>query len=164
MSACIYSLIISKAIYLIIVPLLYMGDAEEGPCTGYPYGCCPNTIWDTENSMCKDCAPGYFWMNCSKTCPFPQYGNSCNRSCPCNETECDFKDGCRKDSDNSTIESVIREVLGNMSDLSVPEDASRDKATEDLLNTSLIIFSAIAAVLFVANIALIIVDKQWRRI
>lgn len=68
------------------------------------------------------------------------------------------------DSDNSTIESVIREVLGNMSDLSVPEDASRDKATEDLLNTSLIIFSAIAAVLFVANIALIIVDKQWRRI
>lgn len=97
MSACIYSLIISKAIYLIIVPLLYMGDAEEGPCTGYPYGCCPNTIWDTENSMCKDCAPGYFWMNCSKTCPFPLYGNSCNRSCPCNETECDFKDGCRKE-------------------------------------------------------------------
>lgn len=71
------------------------------------------------------------------------------------------------DSDNSTIESVTPEVLGNISVLSIAEDASRDRAvitTEDFLNTSLIIFSAIAGVLFIANIALIIVDKHCKRI
>lgn len=167
MSLCIYSAIICTVIYLIIFPLIYMGDAEKGPCSGQPYGCCPNTEWDTEKNICKDCPPGYFWINCSKACPYPFYGNKCNSSCPCNATDCDFRDGCREDSDKSTIESVIPEVLGNMSVFSVAEDTSRDRAvitTEDLLNTSLIIFSAIAAVLFVANIALIIVDKHWRRI
>lgn len=63
------------------------------------------------------------------------------------------------DSDNSIIESVILEVLGNMSDLSVLEDVLRDKVIEDLLNIFLIIFLVIVVVLFVVNIVLIIVDK-----
>lgn len=69
--------------------------------------------------------------------------------------------------DNSTIDSVTPVVLNNMSDFNFAQDASRDRAvitTEDWLNTSLMIFSTIAAVLFVANIALIFVDKHWRRI
>lgn len=71
------------------------------------------------------------------------------------------------DSENNTIDTVTPVVLGNMSDFSVAQDASRYRAViaiKDWLNTSLIIISTIAAVLFVANIALIIVDKHWKRI
>lgn len=42
------------------------------------------------------CEIGYFGMDCDVTCPFPSYGHECQLRCTCEETDCDFVNGCRR--------------------------------------------------------------------
>lgn len=42
----------------------------------------------------SDCPPGFFAVNCSRKCLYPYYGATCNQSCRCNKTHCNFVDGC----------------------------------------------------------------------
>ena len=44
----------------------------------------------------SDCQDGYYWDNCSRTCPYPHYGNRCRQKCSCLEKLCDFMTGCKK--------------------------------------------------------------------
>lgn len=43
-----------------------------------------------------ECPSGHYWINCSKICPFPQYGDHCRQQCFCEEKLCDFITGCIK--------------------------------------------------------------------
>lgn len=43
-----------------------------------------------------ECQIGYYWDNCSKTCPYPHYGNRCRQKCSCPVEICDFMTGCSK--------------------------------------------------------------------
>ena len=45
-----------------------------------------------------ECQSGHYWINCSKTCPFPQYGDHCWQQCSCEKKLCDFITGCIKGS------------------------------------------------------------------
>lgn len=43
----------------------------------------------------QECANGFFGLNCSRSCPFPLYGNKCLQTCSCEEVLCDFMNGCK---------------------------------------------------------------------
>lgn len=43
----------------------------------------------------SECEPGYFWINCTKICPYPTFGKSCAQTCSCTNTSCDFANGCK---------------------------------------------------------------------
>lgn len=41
------------------------------------------------------CMPGYNGVNCSIPCPYPFFGNQCQRKCICIENVCDVTSGCQ---------------------------------------------------------------------
>lgn len=41
-----------------------------------------------------DCLPGYFKINCSDTCRYPNYGLGCQKECICSEKACHHVFGC----------------------------------------------------------------------
>lgn len=42
----------------------------------------------------QDCTPGYLWVNCSKACRYPSYGERCSKTCTCVEHLCNVTIGC----------------------------------------------------------------------
>nr|XP_022292330.1 multiple epidermal growth factor-like domains protein 6 [Crassostrea virginica] len=42
----------------------------------------------------KKCSSGFFGANCTQTCRFPSFGDSCQMECHCNEKLCHFVFGC----------------------------------------------------------------------
>ncbi|XP_078316050.1 uncharacterized protein LOC144620138 [Crassostrea virginica] len=74
---------------------LHVVSSEKGPCNSYFNGCCPGTKWDWDENNCAECEPGYFWINCTKICPYPTFGKSCAQTCSCTNTSCDFANGCK---------------------------------------------------------------------
>lgn len=43
----------------------------------------------------EDCPSGYFWINCSKPCLYPYYGQNCGHTCSCEKDNCDYIIGCK---------------------------------------------------------------------
>ena len=41
------------------------------------------------------CSPGYFGRNCTRSCPYPLYGEVCGGICECDKDSCDVSTGCR---------------------------------------------------------------------
>lgn len=39
--------------------------------------------------------PGYVKHNCTETCPYPSYGEGCQKICNCSKNACDLSTGCR---------------------------------------------------------------------
>lgn len=64
-------------------------------CNGYYQGCCPDSFWNSLNQLCEPCVPGYNGANCSISCPYPYYGNQCQRKCICIKDLCDVTSGCQ---------------------------------------------------------------------
>lgn len=81
-------------VFILFASLLCYGVCQKGPCANYAFGCCPHTQWDSDKEQCVDCAPGYFWINCSKACQYPTYGKRCNKTCTCLELLCNVTNGC----------------------------------------------------------------------
>lgn len=44
----------------------------------------------------KECMPGYYDINCSKTCEYPSFGKRCLQKCSCEKDLCNFMSGCKK--------------------------------------------------------------------
>lgn len=38
--------------------------------------------------------PGYSGVNCSSLCPYPYYGEDCQRTCICSRDLCNVSTGC----------------------------------------------------------------------
>lgn len=44
----------------------------------------------------SECKPGFYGINCSKTCLLPYYGEGCQQECVCSkDEECDISIGCQ---------------------------------------------------------------------
>lgn len=41
-----------------------------------------------------ECMPGYTGLNCTTKCPYPTYGERCQRYCDCTNYTCDASLGC----------------------------------------------------------------------
>ena len=46
-------------------------------------------------SFLSECSPGYCGLNCTFPCPYPVYGDRCQRICDCDKNSCDVSTGCR---------------------------------------------------------------------
>lgn len=46
-------------------------------------------------------------MDCDVKCPFPSYGNECQLRCTCEETDCDFVNGCRRSLNGNFLRKKI---------------------------------------------------------
>lgn len=46
------------------------------------------------SNLYSECRAGYYWINCSKTCPYPAFGHQCKQNCSCKQELCDFMNGC----------------------------------------------------------------------
>lgn len=42
----------------------------------------------------SECLIGYYWINCSRKCPYPYFGTKCIHMCICPENNCNFALGC----------------------------------------------------------------------
>lgn len=40
------------------------------------------------------CMPGYSGINCTDICPYPSYGERCQKYCECSNDTCDASTGC----------------------------------------------------------------------
>lgn len=56
--------------------------------------CCKNII----EYMLLECSIGYTGINCQEQCPYPTYGEICQKICSCNRSLCDFSTGCKPNS------------------------------------------------------------------
>lgn len=48
--------------------------------------------------MLLECSIGYTGINCKEQCPYPTYGEICQKICKCESTLCDFSTGCKPNS------------------------------------------------------------------
>lgn len=53
------------------------------------------------------CEIGYLGKDCDVKCPFPSYGNECQLRCTCEETDCDFVNGCRRSLNGNFLRKKI---------------------------------------------------------
>lgn len=51
--------------------------------------------------ICTECPAGYHWINCSRPCVFPHFGERCAYKCSCEMTLCDFMIGCTVGKENA---------------------------------------------------------------
>lgn len=57
-----------------------------------PHSVCEKVIIEC---MLLECSTGYTGINCTEQCPFPTYGEICQKLCNCDSTLCDFSTGCK---------------------------------------------------------------------
>lgn len=55
--------------------------------------CFPNDFF-LFNVSYEECDPGYYWVNCSKTCEYPYFGAKCAHNCSCEKQLCNVMIGC----------------------------------------------------------------------
>uniref|UniRef100_A0A8W8MRR1 TNFR-Cys domain-containing protein n=1 Tax=Magallana gigas TaxID=29159 RepID=A0A8W8MRR1_MAGGI len=77
----------------VIVLLCFMKFNVLG-CDGFQK-CCVGYMWDEFLQNCTKCSTGYTGINCTEQCPFPTYGEICQKLCNCDSTLCDFSTGCK---------------------------------------------------------------------
>nr|XP_022291110.1 cell death abnormality protein 1-like [Crassostrea virginica] len=54
--------------------------------------------WSSKENRCKDCPAGFYGLNCSLKCRYPNYGIDCQKDCSqCGEKLCNFISGCPTD-------------------------------------------------------------------
>lgn len=150
-------------IYLLICcGLLLLGFSQKGPCETLLNGCCPGTYWDTEMDACVECQPGFFAANCSRQCLYPYYGENCDEKCSCDNTTCDFRNGCEKGSTSQSISyvtHVVSSATHNASEVSIVVK----KNTTSPLFISLVIGTTILGIICIAYAAVHFIERQWKR-
>nr|XP_022294905.1 uncharacterized protein LOC111105020 [Crassostrea virginica] len=57
--------------------------------------CHTDCLWSTIENKCKDCPPGFYGIQCSSLCRYPNYGDNCQQDCSnCSKQQCDSVFGC----------------------------------------------------------------------
>lgn len=67
--------------------------------------CSQDQYWDLKKSVCKECDAGFYGINCSETCRYPNYGHECQNQCNCSQRACNHKIGCPIEIVNAITES-----------------------------------------------------------
>ncbi|XP_078316283.1 uncharacterized protein LOC111101508 [Crassostrea virginica] len=124
-------------------------NGEKGPCKQYAFGCCPHTKWDYTEEMCVGCKNGSYWINCSKTCPYPAFGHQCRQTCHCNQEFCDFINGC------------IENVTWNQEQQSTESKKNFDfKSTPNIMFIMLMVLLSVFGVILMAYIAVLVIENH----
>lgn len=65
------------------------------------------------NVSCKECDPGYYWINCSKTCEYPYFGQQCAQNCSCEKHLCNVMIGCENSEYNVNYFKYVNNFIEN---------------------------------------------------
>nr|XP_034300469.1 uncharacterized protein LOC117681180 isoform X2 [Crassostrea gigas] len=82
---------------LVIFPAFHNATRRQGVCDyfGRRYiTCCLD--YHLVGGSCEACPVGYIGFNCTRSCPYPLYGQFCFKECHCSQSECDHIKGCKK--------------------------------------------------------------------
>lgn len=171
---------------LAIISILLMCSVCDGlGCEGYFKNCCPESSWNSETQQCEECMSGYTGVNCSSLCPYPFYGEHCQRTCNCSRDLCDVSTGCivgliengttasqqtshvgknnSIDLENSTVLPVINDTVST-------ERNNEDNKTQQssIVNNEIImciqIFGCVDILLICTYSAVCIYDRQHRTV
>ncbi|XP_061192212.1 uncharacterized protein LOC133200430 [Saccostrea echinata] len=115
-------------------------------CSEYFKDCCPDYYWNVESQTCKECLAGYGGINCSQACPYPYYGEKCQKECKCEKEWCDISRGCPDVSTETeaTLSLNITTVVENHTN-----PTTGIFTTKDLFSTNDIVLILIEVVGFV---------------
>uniref|UniRef100_K1QZ94 Uncharacterized protein n=1 Tax=Magallana gigas TaxID=29159 RepID=K1QZ94_MAGGI len=74
----------------------------------------PQVLWRSEQSLQtghnRHCPDGYYGINCSRQCRYPNYGKHCQQDCShCNREMCNSTVGCR--TQNGTIDRESQNMI-----------------------------------------------------
>nr|XP_034335160.1 uncharacterized protein LOC117692166 isoform X2 [Crassostrea gigas] len=74
--------------------------------------CQEDCIWSERNSKCMDCQIGYYGINCSSPCRYPNYGSGCQQECSlCGKETCNSAFGCPTTGTTTSIGTLELHVL-----------------------------------------------------
>ncbi|XP_052707710.1 uncharacterized protein LOC128182969 isoform X2 [Crassostrea angulata] len=72
--------------------------------------CIEDCQWRKVDDKCIDCQDGYYGINCSRQCRYPNYGKHCQQDCShCNREMCNSTVGCR--TQNGTIDRESQNMI-----------------------------------------------------
>nr|XP_022290392.1 uncharacterized protein LOC111102028 [Crassostrea virginica] len=143
-----------KIFLIVMIDFLSFVYGENGPCTEFPNGCCPDTMWNLRTNTCTECQTGFFSANCSKICQYPYFGKKCQEKCLlCKPDMCNFKTGCN---DSRHKDEHTHSINGKKE---VHEIGSKKHST-DVMYVLIKTFMSVFGVLFLLYIIVVIVDRQ----
>nr|XP_022286422.1 multiple epidermal growth factor-like domains protein 10 isoform X2 [Crassostrea virginica] len=87
--------ICSKVFLVTCLMMLPRSVQSKPPKCEKNNGCCLGYTWNPSSQSCEKCTPGYTGLNCTIRCPYPSYGENCQRKCNCSKEDCDVSTGCR---------------------------------------------------------------------
>ncbi|XP_062579913.1 multiple epidermal growth factor-like domains protein 11 [Saccostrea cucullata] len=84
-------------------------NCPESVCDSL-HGCSFNTttIYPVGKEL-SSCSPGYFGINCSWPCRYPNYGENCQSECNCEKSFCNVTYGCNVDDVKPTVQTTFNE-------------------------------------------------------
>lgn len=85
-------------------------------CDGFEK-CCVGYMWNETLQNCTKCSIGFTGIRCEEQCPFPTYGEICQKECNCTRDLCDFSTGCKP---NRTLVTDTISTLTKFIDFSGP--------------------------------------------
>uniref|UniRef100_A0A8W8LPN0 Uncharacterized protein n=1 Tax=Magallana gigas TaxID=29159 RepID=A0A8W8LPN0_MAGGI len=79
-----------------LIFVIFVAETCATQCQERGYNnCCEDYEWDEILGNCTRCKPGFYGINCNKTCRYPHFGYACQQNCSqCSEEVCDFAKGC----------------------------------------------------------------------
>nr|XP_022337404.1 uncharacterized protein LOC111133362 [Crassostrea virginica] len=181
-----------NGVLLLFIAYQCCGRGQKGPCIGRPYGCCPNTYWNQKEGKCLECKTGYYWLDCTRTCPFPYYGRDCQQNCTCDRKVCSFITGCTEgDEYSKTTSTYINKIvytintqsaisteyrftnhtiyINHVKSTSNANGTNNFHGTSNIKNAStakytmMLVGSFVLCVVFIAYVVVHIVDRQRKK-
>lgn len=88
-----------------LIFVIFVAETCVTQCQEKGYNnCCEDYEWDEILGNCTRCKPGFYGINCNKTCRYPHFGYACQQNCSqCSEEVCDFAKGCSKDETTNEV-------------------------------------------------------------
>ncbi|XP_052677389.1 multiple epidermal growth factor-like domains protein 10 [Crassostrea angulata] len=126
---------------VMLIFMIFVAETYATLCQEKEYNnCCVDYEWDEILGNCTRCKPGFYRINCNKTCPYPLFGYGCQQMCNCSNEVCDFTIGCSKDETTNEVyaKDDVRDyratpfnilssfTMDNMSNLTLNIENSKD--------------------------------------
>lgn len=102
-------------LYLAVLVLFCVSLCSSLDCTrNAKEGCQEDCHWIEINNTCIDCPLGFYGINCSSPCRYPNFGNRCQQDCShCEQEVCNASFGClTKEKEETSPDSDLALVIG----------------------------------------------------
>eukprot|EP00105_Crassostrea_gigas_P041139 XP_019925287.1 PREDICTED: uncharacterized protein LOC109619517 [Crassostrea gigas] len=138
---------IPNLIFIIYFSLSNLMGLENLPTKETSGLCSTDHLWDSKKLVCKECDAGFYGINCSKLCRYPNYGHECQNQCNCSQTACDHKIGCPI------------EILNAITESSKGDDKRRQPSE----NNTIVIVATLTTGFLLVIVSIIVVTKLLKR-